>query len=259
MVAVSSSQTPQPKRLVPVPLGVVIPAVAFATIVLKILVVAHFDPQSIAAILGAQRTGNVLAAVLVTSSHNLVWVAQLWSVPLFSEALRERDTLLVPTLALLISLLLVALLAPRAHFVLAVSYLLLYLVGGLPFMAWDFVRGKKSSSKPAAATASRSRQAAVWLAFGVAAVLISVLTSDRPWLPSERVKVEGTGELVGYVISEESGWITLLRDSDRSVLRLPADRVTHRQLCRGNQRDDRPLIATLVKLKRPQYQSCTPG
>jgi hypothetical protein len=66
-------------------------------------------------------------------------------------------------------------------------------------------------------------------------------TVRRVWLPSERVQVTNGGQITGYVLSTESGWFTILLESDRTIIRLPASTVEARTICRLEDPDSLPL------------------
>ena len=74
-----------------------------------------------------------------------------------------------------------------------------------------------------------------WRKFLLASQLIAVtlyLVAPGMWLPPERVTLAtGTTE-IAYVIEVGNDWTTLLRDSDRLLLRLPTEAVAAREVCR---------------------------
>lgn len=62
-------------------------------------------------------------------------------------------------------------------------------------------------------------------------VLLALLLNDDVWLPAERIDLMDSGRVVGYVISDQSEWVTILRESDRSLLRVSSSLVSDRQVC----------------------------
>lgn len=70
---------------------------------------------------------------------------------------------------------------------------------------------------------------ATWLP----AVVLLFLVSADPWIPAVTVDVgHPPSVLVAYVLKNDGGWTTLLRESDRSILILPSAEVGRRYVCR---------------------------
>jgi hypothetical protein len=67
-------------------------------------------------------------------------------------------------------------------------------------------------------------------------------TVRRVWLPPEKVQTSNAGQLVGYVLSTESGWFSVLLEADRTIVRLPANTIESRTVCRLGEPDSLPLI-----------------
>lgn len=81
---------------------------------------------------------------------------------------------------------------------------------------------------------------------------------DRPWLPPNNVTVDHR-TYVAYVLSEESGNITLLQESSRNVIYLKEQDVTKREICRdrsgGPGRSLEAIFFTGVRDERPKCAS----
>jgi len=64
----------------------------------------------------------------------------------------------------------------------------------------------------------------------------------RPWLPAEQVSLtasksgnsnpEITTTMVGYVLGNAEGWMTIMKESDRTIIIVPSTTVTARAICR---------------------------
>lgn len=64
------------------------------------------------------------------------------------------------------------------------------------------------------------------------------------WLPAEEVALKSGGNpTVGYVLSVGNGWMTLLKEPDRTVNMLPLSEVVSRKICRFGPSTPFPLIA----------------
>ncbi|MGH9125869.1 MAG: hypothetical protein ACRDZ8_14255 [Acidimicrobiales bacterium] len=69
--------------------------------------------------------------------------------------------------------------------------------------------------------------AIMWLCAGLAFTLIQVGLDDRPWLPAERLmSTRPSASLVGYVLSDDSGQLTVLTDTDRQIVLIDGSTVT---------------------------------
>ena len=64
----------------------------------------------------------------------------------------------------------------------------------------------------------------------------------KVWLPAEQLDVKERGQVVGYVLSTEEGWFTVLVEADRTVIRIKSDDIDSRQICRLGSPDGLPLI-----------------
>ncbi|HEY6737661.1 MAG TPA: hypothetical protein VI076_02340 [Actinopolymorphaceae bacterium] len=69
------------------------------------------------------------------------------------------------------------------------------------------------------------------IATAIAFMLTYGIGSRALWLPAERLEIRGEPALVGYVLSEEDGRVTILRDQPRTVLRVDEDQVRKREIC----------------------------
>ncbi|HMC71339.1 MAG TPA: hypothetical protein VKJ07_19440, partial [Mycobacteriales bacterium] len=55
------------------------------------------------------------------------------------------------------------------------------------------------------------------------------------WLPHERLMVKGEPRpVIGYVLSDGGGWVTVLTSGARKVARYKPERVDARTACRGS-------------------------
>jgi hypothetical protein len=71
------------------------------------------------------------------------------------------------------------------------------------------------------------------------AVTATLLTM---WLPHERLVVKGMKTpVVGYVVEESGGWMTVLTSGDRKVARLKEELVDSRTVCRASDFHESPI------------------
>ncbi len=88
--------------------------------------------------------------------------------------------------------------------------------------------------------------------------LLPFLLDRSVWLPAEKLALGGE-EIVGYVIGDSEGWITVLTHADRQLIRIPSDRVTNRALCAASAQIRPPTLAEKLDGRRPKhaYELCS--
>ena len=65
----------------------------------------------------------------------------------------------------------------------------------------------------------------------------------QPWLPAETITLSSGQELIGYVLSDSGSVVTVLNDRSRTIYYYPADRVAGQQICQIERRPPtQPLI-----------------
>jgi hypothetical protein len=72
---------------------------------------------------------------------------------------------------------------------------------------------------------------------------------SQPWVPPERINLGAAGSVVGYPLSIDNGWMTLLDAQSRTIKYIPADELAGRLVCRiGSQSKSLTLSAALIPL-----------
>lgn len=66
---------------------------------------------------------------------------------------------------------------------------------------------------------------------------------ERMWLPAERIAAVGGPARIGYVLSSDDGWTTVLWDDDRAVAVLAPGAIRARSVCRAGPPEDPPLLS----------------
>ena len=56
----------------------------------------------------------------------------------------------------------------------------------------------------------------------------------QPWLPTESISLSSGGSVVGYILSEDQDWVTVLNDRDRHIYYYHADQIGQRQACQSS-------------------------
>ena len=76
---------------------------------------------------------------------------------------------------------------------------------------------------------------------GIAASVVLLIASSflvlnpllyAVWLPHEKLTLRGQPQMVGYVLSDSNGWVSLLRTGERRIYRFRSEDVTARALCK---------------------------
>jgi hypothetical protein len=83
----------------------------------------------------------------------------------------------------------------------------------------------------------------------------AVAASDRPWLPPEDVSTTEFGTITGYLLNDSSG-LLLLKNSDRSVIRIHEDEVSRRTICSTDDRSPRSLLSRIFWAQDSDYPDC---
>jgi hypothetical protein len=246
------------RRLFDDHLALVLSVLAATTIVAKVWTVAHGGLAGIAALVSSggltSLIGALLAGLPAIGTVCLVAVGAL-----LPEAIREGDALRGPIVGTAVALLVGFALAPERWLYLALVWLGVMtllsfgLIGArhlwtqhstrrLPFML-------RKSERPQDSHPLISLSLLVL--FGWAAVA----ASDRPWLPPEDVAT-ASGTITGYVLDDSSG-LLLMRDSDRSVIRIPEDEVSRRTICTTDERSSRSLLSRIFWRDDFDYPDCS--
>ena len=84
----------------------------------------------------------------------------------------------------------------------------------------------------------------------------------QPWLPAETITLSSGTQFTGYVLADEGAWTVVLKDSNRTVIYYPSDKITGRQVC---QLSGAPQMKPLITLTPaggkppPRTQPCQPS
>jgi hypothetical protein len=65
----------------------------------------------------------------------------------------------------------------------------------------------------------------------------------QPWLPAETITLSSGQKFTGYALADDGTWMTIMKDSSRTISYYLASDVTGRQICRvGPQRLGQPAV-----------------
>jgi hypothetical protein len=197
---------------------VVIAAVGFALLIVKVTRVSHLNARTshglvegvgpLSVILGTL-VGH-LPAILFISCVLAIW----WAVGTY---VRLGDFTSGHAL--------VAAVCTMAVLLLPWPYLIVLVVVGA--LRWVRSRGALHDVDP------RGRHY-YWLV-GVVAVLLVI--DAEVWLPSETFTLQDGNAFVGYELTDSAGWVVLLTEADRMIIRVHEDDVVGRDPCRLREAD----------------------
>jgi hypothetical protein len=81
-------------------------------------------------------------------------------------------------------------------------------------------------------------------------LLLSVILASS-WLPPEEIRTTDHRDLLGYVLSTDGGWYSILTESPRYVTRLPASDVASREICHFDKGWFSVSLADLARSRNP--------
>ncbi|MEX0826234.1 MAG: hypothetical protein WD184_05735 [Acidimicrobiia bacterium] len=204
--------------------------VVFAVVVLKVLAVAEFQPGVASAILGYSDTVVVVLGVL---TFTVPLMAAFAFVRYMARPLPKDQPARAWELAP----------APfygAAFFYTATVPMLVGLVVG-----WlsGFAIGRWRRSRDRAGRGSTASITALSIMLFFLAVL--VVFGDAMWLSAERIDTADGEHVVGYVLDQGEGWITILIDETRLIVQIRSDDVEARRPCAA---DSQPRSRTISQI-----------
>lgn len=216
--------------------------------VLRIVRVAQFDTSTAAAI---ATTADAVSVVLGT----LMFVLPLFFGFLFVHlSLADRPWWPIPKVGegwyrigrltpLGLYLLFVGMYqVPRSMVFVSAGLLMAFLLVG----EWLYQRAQK-----------RGKSFKIPLEYILTPLLAPVLLAPNVWLPSEVLYMTGTrAPEVGYVLDDAGGYLTVLREEGRNVVRLRSSDVTRRQICDVDPLGGKPLFSLANESRHKAYGSC---
>jgi hypothetical protein len=190
----------------------------FVLVVVRVMRVAAFDPATAAALVRESGTLEIVLGVLVTSFPPLLLggiVCLLMLAVVNRESGSVRDLAFGAALA---GLLLLTVVLPWTSLI-AYSIALVAVIVLARLLQWS----------------------GEFIVLLMSVVLI-VLTVSEVWLPPEEILLEGGTDTVGYVLSVEPEWTTILEEADRSILLVPSEDVISRKVCNLESQSEAPTI-----------------
>jgi hypothetical protein len=206
-----------------------ITAVVFSTglIAARLLSVSRFDVNTAATILQVSGTGTAVAGTALTLlPFALVLATCLLAVAVFLDNRVVHVDSRWP--GVLLSLSIGAMLCLTALPLLLVTLAVVAAVAA----GGRYVRRNHGEIDLAELVAS-SRLLRVQAMVLAVAVLLAPIVVQRPWLPTQIVRLQDGSVMVGYMLGEDSGRLALMSDRDRTVRFLDPDTIVDRAICSG--------------------------
>lgn len=206
----SAAATSRLKDLAAEHTGLVIAAAATALLILKVMRVAHVNSRTALALIADAGPLSVMVATLVEHFPTIIFVISCLVVWWLVEAFQDAERLTSSHLAALAAVLIALLLTPW------------------PFVAALAIIGIVRVVQTRTSKRRDRRGRGYYVIVGLIAVIL--LADSDVWLPAEVFTLADGSELVGYAI-EESGWIVILTEEDRAVVRIPDENIKERRPC----------------------------
>lgn len=207
--------------------------VPISAAIIRVLVATRFDPTTLSAVITSVDPFTLVVDSAAGLAMALFAFAPLWF--LFARAVtgRQSQAMLVGAS---VSAVVIVLVMPWP------SVLVLLLLGG--FLWWTGAFSAVSSA-PVSTTG---------FAIGmIGGVLLFASTFGGP---REIIEWNDDERAIGFVVADDGQWMTLLRDSDRRVVRIRARDVASRQVCEQDGEDVPSVLQVLGVLARATYPSC---
>jgi hypothetical protein len=249
-------------------------ALAAAFIVsLRILTVAHLNLSVALQLVVLTNTAQVLLGLAVIMFQPVLVIVALYVFLVCTETLHDAVKSVRSKKFVIISsrsLFFIFFLPPVG--VLAIAFFSntggLLCLGGALF--WILQRGWidsrpsiESSSTPQARKKPGHTHRVLLIVVGVLMMgygFSQVLLNDVPWLPPERIVLTNDTVMVGYIVSESNSDLTILRDSDRSIITLPTNKVKDQILCQiGGASGGSDFFVQLAWKSIPKVPACVTG
>lgn len=212
-------------------LGLVVAAAGGVFVAARLLSVARFDVTTAATVLQVAGVGTVVAGTTLTL---LPLVVVLVAVGL-AVVVYLDPTLLAAGPETTRTLLVIAVAVALCVGGTVPGVLVLGVVAALAVAAR--VRSRRAGPGRSAApvdlrrAVADSRLVRAELRVLATALVLTPLVLQRPWLPVEQVTLVDGRVLVGYVLAEQDGRLTLMEEPRRSVRHERLDRVDRRAIC----------------------------
>ena len=197
---------------------VVIAAVGFALLIVKVTRVSHLNARTSHGLVEGVGPLSVILGTLVGHLPAILFIGSLlaiwWAVGTFVSSGEFSS-----------GHALVAAVCTMAVLLLPWPYLVVLVVAGV----FRWVRAQRAPH----AVGARGRH--YYSLVGVIAVLLVI--DAEVWLPSETFTLDDGREMVGYELTDSAGWMAMLTEEDRMIIRVQEEAVVQRDPCRLREAD----------------------
>jgi hypothetical protein len=203
--------------------------ILFSLVTLKVLAVVNFNPTEALALIGAAGPIAVVIGSIVASIYTLLPSAIfLILAAVFAYGARrgvrfkdlDRDILRG------IGALVLGLFALSVFVIPAAAFLTIFFTATAVFLLSNYFLSPSRSSVDLILSY-------VLLAIGVIGI-ITYLIGSSMWLPAEKITLQDQSSVtvIAYVLDDDGNWSSLLRESDRTIVRITTESIEHRAICR---------------------------
>jgi hypothetical protein len=235
----------------------VLSVLAATTILAKVWAVAHGNAVAISALVSTGGLTSLLGALLA-GLPAIGTACMLVVGALLPEAIREGDDLRGPITGTIVALLVGLALATERWFYLGLVWLFGMTVSSFAIIAlrraW-----RRTSARPLPFMLRKSeypQNAHPVVAVGLLLIIgwCAAAVSDRHWLPPEEVATSA-GVVTGYVLDDSDG-LLLMKDSNRSIVRIPRSNVVRRAVCITDASSPTSLLSRVLWGSGHSYPPC---
>jgi hypothetical protein len=192
----------------------------FALLLIKIMRVSHLNSRTGHALISTVGPVEIILGSVVTHFPTILFVIATlviwWAAGFFASVRTVTPGHIAAGAVVVFALVLL----PWPFLVIMVS------VGGLRFI---YQRGRGPARRP---------RIGYYLVIGAAAILF--VTDSEPWLAPEVIDTKDGDEFLAYSLEEaenSTGWVVVLLEDDRSVIRLRQDTIAARSPCHSAESD----------------------
>ena len=247
----------------------------FLVVATKIYRVANGDVATAASLIQAAGPLNVSFGVVVTTLPYFFYMlgcASMMLLPRFEDGISQC----IAILTWLGCVVILCVLGTWLDVAFMFLFPLIHVVMALVFLKWgDRIYARWEARDAAEAEAKEqgnkepvvywwrmnSWEYLVWLPMILVSIwpFAAAILSSHPWLPTERLALNGGSVRVGYVVARDEATMTVLDHGSRQISYVPIDGVQKRELCAPYLNAPRAASLWQVVKKRkhePRYKTC---
>jgi hypothetical protein len=189
-------------------------------VLLKLLAVSKFRPETAQALLQSAGATQVIMGVFLAGLATLLWSIAMLALQFWVLSTERTSPYHVAGVVLGVS---------GAVLITPWPFAVLYGASALILSGLALAIRRKRRQTPDGSEMPKGLRR--WAILSIGFFLLLHAVGGQMWLPSERIDRAGQDDFIGYVVAHDGGWTTILQDQGRVVLRFPTVSITGLQLC----------------------------